>query len=137
MTKLIVFLGRDVFTLKHVVEAETRTDSPIPNLTSPSTDDSVASGSSSGTSTPKPSTRGTSGTSSGESSRARKERKRATKRKIPEDGEDEEATLLKRSIESIEKQGEKLTEIMQGLQENQSKQLEMVASFMDSLEEAI
>ena len=34
-------------------------------------------------------------------------------------------------------QGEKLTEIMQGLQENESKQLEMVASFMGSLVEAI
>ena len=135
---------RDVVTLKHVVEAGMRTDSPIPNLTSPSTDDSVAPGSSSGTPSPQPSTRGTSGTSSGESSnavnrpsRARKERKRATKRKIPEDGKDKEATLLKRSIESIEKQGKKLTEIMQGLQENQSKQLEMVASFMGSLVEAI
>lgn len=70
-------------------------------------------------------------------SRARKERKRATKRKIPKDGEVEEATSLKRSIESIEKQGEKLAEIMRGLQENQSKQLEMVASFMGSLVEAI
>ena len=45
--------------------------------------------------------------------------------------------MLKRSIESIEKQGEKLMEIMQGLQENQSKQLEMVASFMGSLVGAI
>ena len=45
--------------------------------------------------------------------------------------------MLKRSIESIEKQGKKLTEIMQGLQENQSKQLEMEASFMGSLVEAI
>ena len=45
--------------------------------------------------------------------------------------------MLKRSIESIEKQGKKLAEIMQGLQENQSKQLEMVASFMGSLVEAI
>ena len=115
---------------------------PIP--TSPSTDDSVAPGISSGTPSPQPSTSGTSGTSSAESSnavnrpsRARKERKRATKRKIPEDGEDEEASSLKRSIDSIEKQGEKLTEIIQGLQENQSKQLEMVASFIGSLVEAI
>ena len=132
---------RDVVTLKHVVEAWTHTDSPIPNPTSPSTDDSVAPGSSSGTPSPQPSTRGT---SSGESSnavnrpsRARKEPKRATKRKIPEDGKDKEATLLKRSIESIKKQDKKLTEIMQDLQENQSKQLEMVASFMGSLVEAI
>ena len=134
---------RDIVTLKHVVEARTRSDSPMPIPTSASTDDSVAPGISSGTPSPQPSTSGTSGSSSTESnavirpSRARKERKRATKRKLPEDGEDEEATSLKRSIESIEKQGKKLTEIMQGLQENQSKQLEMVVSFMGSLVEAI
>ncbi|PFX32616.1 hypothetical protein AWC38_SpisGene2552 [Stylophora pistillata] len=132
--------------LLHLVEAGTRTDSPISSPTSPSTNDhdSVAPSSSSGTPGPQPRTSRTSGTSCAESSnavnrpsRARKERKRATKRKIPEDGEDEEATSLRRSIESIEKQGEKLTEIMQGLQENQSKQLEMVASFMGSPVEAI
>jgi len=127
-----------------VVEAGARTDSPIPIPPSPSTDDSVAPGSSSRTPSPQPSTSGTSGPSSAESSnaanrpsRARKERKRATKRKVPKDGEDEKAISLKRSIESIEKQGEKLTKIMQGLQQNQSKQLEMVASFMGSLVEAI
>ena len=79
---------RDVVTLKHVVKAGTHTDSPIANPTSPSTDDSVTPGSSSGTPSPQPSTRGTSETSSGESSntvncpsRARKERKRATREK--------------------------------------------------------
>lgn len=136
----------DVVTLKHVVKAGTRTDSPISSPTSPSIDDrdSVAPSSSSGTAGPQPITSRTSGTSSAESSntvncpsRARKEWKRATKRKIPEDGEDEEAISLRRSIESIEKRGEKLMEIMQGLQENQSKQLEMVASFVCSLVEAI
>ena len=133
----------DIVTLKQVVEAGTRSDSPMPIPTSPSTDDSVAPGISSGTPSPQPSTSGTSGSSSTESnaiirpSIPRKERKRATKRKLPEDGEDEEVTSLKRSIESIEKQGEKLMEIMQGLQENQSKQLEMVASFLGSLVEAI
>ena len=119
---------RHVVTLKHVVEAGTRTDFPIPIPTSASTDGSVAPGSGSGTPSPQPSTSGTSGTSSVESSntvncpsRARKERKRAMKRKLPEAGEDEEATSLKRCIESIEKQSKKLTEIMQG------KQIEMVA----------
>lgn len=92
---------RDVVTLKHVVEAGARTDSPILIPPSPSTDNSVAPGSSSGTSSPQPSTSGTSGTSSAESSnaancpsRARKERKRPTNRKVPEDGEDEEAISL-------------------------------------------
>ena len=143
MTKLIVFLRRDVVTLTHVVEVEARTDSPIPIPPSPSTDNSVAPGSSSGTPSPQPGKSGRQGTSSAESSnaanrpsRARKERKRATKRRVPEDGE-EEAISLKRSIESIEKQGEKLTEIMQRLQQNQSKQLNMVAFFMGSLLEAI
>lgn len=130
---------RNVGTLKHVVEAGTHNNFPTPIPTSP-----VAPGSSSGTPSPQPSTRGTSGISSAVSSkalnrpsRARKEWKRATKRKIPEDGVDEEGTLLKRSIKLIEKQGKQLTEIMQGLQGNQSKQLEMVASFMGSLVEAI
>ena len=88
-----------------MVEAGTRTDSPIPILTSPGTVDSVAPGSSSPS--PQPSTSGTSGTSSAEStnavncpSRARKEWKRAKKRKIPEDGEDEESTSLKRKVEA-------------------------------------
>ena len=64
--------ARDVVTLKHDVEAGTYTDSPIPIPTSPSTDDSVAPGStgSSGTPSPQPSARGTSGTSSAESSNA-------------------------------------------------------------------
>ena len=115
---------RDVVTLKHVVEVGARTDSPIPIPPSPSTDNSVAPGSSSGTPSPQPGKSGRQGTSSAESSnaanrpsRARKERKRATKRRVPEDGE-EEAISLKRSIESIEKQGEKLTKIMQRLQQS-------------------
>ncbi|PFX13005.1 Retrovirus-related Pol polyprotein [Stylophora pistillata] len=118
---------RDVVTLKHVVEAGTRTDSPISSPTSPNTDDhdSVAPSSSSGTPGPQPSTSRTSGTSSAESSnavnrpsRARKERKRATKRKIPEDGEDEEATSLGRSIESIEKAFEQSNKQVKELKNN-------------------
>lgn len=95
---------RDVVTLKHVVEAGARTDSPIPIPPSPSTDDSAESSN-----------------AANRPSRARKERKRATKRKVPEDGDNEKAFSLKRSIESIEKQGEKLTEIMQGLQQNRER----------------
>ena len=37
----------------------------------------------------------------------------------------------------MEKQGEKLTEVMLNLQQTQSKQLEMMTSFMGSLLEAI
>lgn len=91
--KIYHVLGtRDVGTLKHVVEAGTPTDCPIPIPTSPRTIDSIVHGSNSS---------------------------------------------LKRSIKLIKKQSEKLREIMQGLQENQSKQLEMVASFIGSQVEAI
>ena len=37
----------------------------------------------------------------------------------------------------IEKQGEKLTVVMEGMQQNHGKQLEMMASFMGSLLEAL
>lgn len=40
------------------------------------------------------------------------------KRKLPEDGGEEETTSLKKSIEFMEKQGKKLTEIIQGMQQN-------------------
>lgn len=63
----------------------------------------------------------------------RKERRRETKRKSTEDEEEEETITLKRSIGSMEKQGEKLTEVMLNLQQTRSKQLEMMTSFMGSL----
>lgn len=74
----------------------------------------------------------------GSSKQCRKERKRTTKRKLPtEHTGKEEALSIKKSLESIEKQGEKLTAVMEGMQQNHGKQLEMMASFMGSLLEAI
>ena len=64
--------------------------------------------------------------------------KRTTKSKVPtEDAGMEKAVSIKKSLESIEKQGESLTAFMEGKQQNHGKQLEMIASFMGSLLEAI
>ena len=132
-------------TLKHVVEAGSRTAPLSPNPPSSSTDDFSAQPSSR-TASPQQSTSATSGTRAVETSDAearpsklRKERKRVrtTKRKLPEDGGEEETTSLKKSIDSMEKQGEKLTEFIQGMQQTQRKQLEMITSFMGSLLETI
>ena len=136
---------RDVVTLKHVVEAGSRTAPLSPNPPSSSTDDFSAQPSSR-TPSPQQSTSATSGTRAVETSDAearpsklRKERKRmrTTKRELPEDGGEEETTSLKKSIDSMEKQGEKLTEFIQGMQQTQSKQLEMITSFMGSLLETL
>ena len=43
----------------------------------------------------------------------------------------------RKALESIEKQGEKLTAVMEGMQQNHGKQLEMMASLWASLLEAI
>lgn len=74
----------------------------------------------------------------GSSKQCWKERKQTRKRKLPaEDIGKEEALSIKKSLESIEKQGKKLTAVMEGMQQNHGKQLEMMASFMGSLLEAI
>ena len=142
---------RDIVTMKHVVEAGTSTASPsFPSANPPSDHD----GSQPSTSrTPSPPESGTasssiSGTGSeisdgevhlaGSSKQCQKERKRTTKRKLPtEDTGEEEALSIKKSLESIERQGEKLTAVMEGMQQNHGKQLDMMASFMGSLLEAI
>ena len=150
--KLDQVLGtRDIVTMKHVVEAGTSTASPsFPRANPPSDHD----GSQPSTSrTPSPPESGTasssiSGTGSeisdgevhlaGSSKQCRKERKQTTKRKLStEDTGEEEALSIKKSLESIEMQGEKLTAVMEGMQQNHGKQLEMMASFMGSLLEAI
>ena len=46
-------------------------------------------------------------------------------------------TFHQEKLESIERQGEKLTAVMEGMQQNHGKQLKMMASFMGSLLEAI
>ena len=56
---------------------------------------------------------------------------------LTEDTGEEEALSIQKSLESIEKQGEKLTAVMEGIQQNHRKQMEMMASFMGSLLEAI
>ena len=142
---------RDIVTMKHVVEAGTSTASPsFPSANPPSDHD----GSQPSTSrTPSPPESGTasssvSGTGSeisdgevhlaGSSKQCRKERKRTTKRKLPtEDTGEEEALSIQKSLESIEKQGEKLTAVMESIQQNHGKQMEMMASFMGSLLEAM
>ena len=74
----------------------------------------------------------------GPSKQCRKERKRTRKRKAPtEDVGEEEAVSIKKSLESIEKQGKKLTAFMEGMQQNHNRQLEMMTSFMGSPLEAI
>lgn len=74
----------------------------------------------------------------GSSKQCWKEKKQTRKRKLPaEDIGEEEALSIKKSLELIEKQGEKLTAVMEGMQQNHGKQLEMMASFMGSLLEAI
>ena len=101
---------RDISTMKHVVEAGTSTASPS----------------------------SLSANLAGPSKQCRKVRKRTTKRKVPtEDAGMEEAVSIKKSLESIEKQGENLTAFMEGKQQNHGKQLEMIASFMGPLLEAI
>lgn len=66
-----VLRTRNVGTLKHVVEAGTHKNFPTPIPTSP-----VAAGSSSGTPSPQPSTRGTSGTTPAEPGKSRREQQR-------------------------------------------------------------
>ena len=119
---------RDISTMKHVVEAGTSTASPSSLSANPPSDHDGSQPSTSGTPSPPESSvasSGTSGTSNeisdgevnlaGPSKQCRKERKRTTKRKVPtEDAGMEE-----------------------GKQQNQGKQLEMIASFMGSLLEAI
>ena len=139
---------RDISTMKHVVEAGTSTSSLSAN---PPSDHDGSQPSTSGTPSPPESSiasSGTSGTSNeisdgevnlaGPSKQCRRVRKRTTKRKVPtEDAGMEEAVSIKKSLESIEKQGENLTAFMEGKQQNHGKQLEMIASFMGSLLEAI
>ena len=54
-----------------------------------------------------------------------------------EDAGEEGAVSIQKSLESIERQGEKITSFMEGMQQNHGKQLEMLASFMGSPLEAI
>ena len=142
---------RDISTMKHVVEAGTSTASPSSLSANPPSDHDGSQPSTSGTPSPPESSiasSGTSGTSNeisdgevnlaGPSKQCRKVRKRTTKRKVPtEDAGMEKAVSIKKSLESIEKQGENLTAFMEGKQQNHGKQLEMIASFMGSLLEAI
>lgn len=134
-----------------MVEAGTSTASPSSLSPNPPSDHDGSQPSTSGTPSPPESSiasSGTSGTSSeisdaevnlaGPSKQCRKERKCTTKRKVQtEDAGEEEAVSIKKSLESIEKQGEKLTAYMEGMQQNHGKQLEMMASFMGSPLEAI
>ena len=137
--------------MKHVVEAGANTACPSLPSANPSSDHDGSQPSTSGTpSSPESSTASSSinGTGSeisdaevhlaGPSKQCWKERKRTMKRKVPaEEAGEEEVVSIKKSLESIEKQGEKLAAVMEGMQQNHSKQLEMMASFMCSLLEAI
>ena len=136
--------------MKHVVKAGTSTTSPSSPSANPPSDHDGSQPSTSGTPCPPGSgiaTSGTSGTSNeisdaevnlaSPSKQCWKERKCTTKRTVPtEDTREEEAISIKKSLESIEKQGIKLIHLW-SVQQNHSKQIEMMASFMGSLLEAI
>ena len=125
---------RNIVTMKHMVEAGRSTASPsFPSTNPPSDHDGSQPSTSRKPSRPESRTAssGISGTGSeisdgevhlaGSSKQCRKERKQTTKRKLPtEDSGEEEALFIKKSLESIEKQGEKLTAVMEGMQQNHS-----------------